>query len=313
MSHLHNVLLLESITDEAYELLSRHTNVIEASAPDLGEEVIDGPIHGIVTRGKGKVDHALIDACRGLKAIARCGVGLDNIVLQHATTNDIKVINAPGSNADTVAEHTLALMLTAQRKMVESITSVNTNRWSYRKIYNGDEIRGKTLGIIGMGDIGQKVGRLAEAFGMKVIYWNRSERSVSFTKVDLPDLLASSDIISIHLALTPDTAGLLSADSFKDKPHHPILINTARGGIIDDKEVAAALDNNYLSAFASDVLATEPPRSDSPLLSHPHAYITPHIASLTARTYNKMCVMTVEHLIEVLGDREIDEKYIANR
>ena len=313
MSHKHNILLLESITDEALDILSRSAHVIKAPAPDRGAEVIQGPIHGIVTRGKGQVDPALIDACRGLQAIARCGVGLDNIAVEYATSQSVQVINAPGSNADTVAEHTLALMLSAQRKMVDSITSVNAGQWSYRKQYDGDEIRGKTLGIMGMGDIGRKVGKLAEAFGMKVIYWNRSEVEVSFTKVDLSELLASSHIISIHLALTPETKGLLTANSFKDNPHHPILINTARGGIINDEEVITALEHDYLSAFAADVLATEPPTADSPLLTMPKAYITPHAASLTARTYNKMCVMTVRHLIEVVEGRVIDQKYVFNR
>ena len=309
-----NVLLLESITDEAYEILEGGANIITAPSPDRGHEVIgDHIIHGILTRGKGSVNPPLIDACKGLKAIARCGVGLDNVAVSHASANDIMVINAPGVNADTVAEHTLALMLTTQRKMIEAITSVNAGRWSDRKHYTGDEIRGKTLGILGMGDIGQRVGHLAAAFGMRVIYYNTSQKDVPFAKVDLSKLLSESHIISIHLPLTEETKGLLSADSFKSNPHRPILINTARGGIISDDDLYEALSGGYLSAYAGDVLGTEPPAENAPLIALPNVYVTPHSASLTARTYNQLCVLTVQHLLAVLSGETIEDRFIFNR
>lgn len=314
MSTSVNVLLLESITDEAYEILEADATIITAPAPDRGREVIgDHKIHGILTRGKGAVDPSLIDACSGLKAIARCGVGLDNVAVSHASAHGIKVINAPGVNADTVAEHTLALMLTTQRKMIESITSVNAGRWSDRKHYTGDEIRGKTLGIIGMGDIGLRVGHLAAAFGMHVIYYNTSHKDVPFTKVDLSKLLSESHIISLHLPLTEETKGLLSADSFKSNPHRPILINTARGGIISDDDLYAALTCGFLSAYAGDVLGTEPPIENSPLIALPNVYVTPHSASLTARTYNQLCVLSVQNLLAVLGGDPIEDRFIFNR
>lgn len=313
-SSLPNILLLESITKEALDLLASTTHIIEAPSPDRGDEVIGShEIHGIVTRGKGRVDTALIDACEGLRVIARCGVGLDNVAVEHATSKGIKVINAPGSNADTVAEHTLALMLTAQRKMVDSITSVNAGRWSDRKHYAGDELRTKTLGIIGMGDIGKRVGHLAKAFGMNVIYFNRSKLEAPYVQVALEVLLRDAHIISIHLPLTDETRGLLTATSFIENPHRPILINTARGGIISDKELISALEQGSISAFAGDVLATEPPAPDSPLLKMDNVYVTPHSASLTTLTYNEMCVLTVQHLVDVLSGKTIDPRYVFNK
>ncbi len=307
------VLLLESVTDQAMNLLSDATDVIVAPAPDRGIEVISGhTIDAIVTRGKGQVNPQLIDACQGLSVIARCGVGLDNIAVSHASSRSIKVINAPGSNADTVAEHTLALMLTAQRKIVESTQSVRAGEWDDRKSYDGDEIRSKTLGIIGMGDIGQRVARLATAFGMEVQYWNRSYVDLPYPQRELSDVLHNSDIISIHVALTDQTSGMITADDFnKNRP--PILINTARGGIISDDEIIRALESGRLRGFAADVLATEPPDPQSPLLSMDHVYITPHSASLTALTYNEMCVMTVQNLIKLLNGKSIGEKFIFNR
>ena len=309
-----NILLLESISPAAYDLLGSAAHIIKAPAPDRGLEVIDGQdIHGIVTRGKGQVNQTLIDACTSLGAIARCGVGLDNVDVPHATSQDIKVINAPGANADTVAEHTLSLMLLAQRKIYDAITSVNDGHWADRNHYGGDEIRGKTLGIIGMGDIGRKVAKLGEAFGMNIIYWNRSDVTTDYQRVDLPELLHQAHIISIHLSLNAETSGLITADSFSKNTHRPILINTSRGGIITDAEVIRALEEGSIAAYAADVLQSEPPPSDSALLRMPHAFVTPHIASLTARTYDEMCVMTVQNLIDVLAGRDINPKYIFNQ
>ena len=308
------ILVLESITEEALQILQTHTDVITAPAPDRGPEVIeDAAIHGIVTRGKGKVNESLIDACNGLLAIARCGVGLDNVSVGHATKKGIKVINAPGSNADTVAEHTLALMLSTQRRMFDSIQAVNNNHWGYRTTYGGDELRGKTLGIIGMGDIGQRTAKLADAFGMKIIYYNRSEANVPYSLKQLEEVLETAHLISLHLPLTNDTRGMITASSFQNNPNRPILINTARGGIISDREIEKALDNNWLGAFAADVLEEEPPSTASRLTQMKNVFLTPHSASLTASTYNQMCVITVNHLIQVLKGQQIDERYIFNK
>ncbi|NJK82764.1 MAG: hypothetical protein HC912_02080 [Saprospiraceae bacterium] len=130
------------------------------------------PIHAIVTRGKGEVNETLIAACPDLQVIARCGVGLDNVNVDFATQKGIKVVNAPGSNADTVAEHALCLMLMLQRHLYASVQAVKQNDWQFRNRYQGDEIRGKTLGILGLGNIGSKVAHLAAAFGMHIIYWD---------------------------------------------------------------------------------------------------------------------------------------------
>ncbi len=308
------VLLLETVSPKAHQNLEQNCHLLISESPNTGLDLVRNQnVDAIITRGKGKVNEDLITACKGLKVIARCGVGLDNIDIETASSLGIKVLNAPGSNADTVAEHTLALILSAQRKIYNSVEEVKNDNWGYRSRYDGDEIRGKTLGIIGMGDIGKKVAKLASAFGMNIIYWNRSKVDAQYKNVHLDILFAESDMISIHLALNNETKGCLSAESFSKCAKSPILINTSRGGIIEDHQVLSALKNGYISAFAADVLSTEPPPKDSEFLKMKNVYITPHSASLTAITFNEMCEMTVENTLSILKGREIDNKFIFNR
>lgn len=309
-----NILLLESITQEAERLLRDHTRVLPASSPFTGEEIAaKQPIHGIITRGKGDVSEALIRRCPDLQVIARCGVGLDNVDVEFASQQGVKVLNAPGSNADTVAEHTLGLMLALQRDIYGSVAAVKNNNWAYRKGYGGDEIRAKTLGILGMGNIGQRVARLAKAFGMQVLYYDRSAKAPDFSRREINEVLSQADILSLHLPLTEATRELIDAGALDILPNHALLINTSRGEIIDQQALLKALQENRIGGFAADVLATEPPIGDDPLLGLPNVLVTPHSASLTARTYNAMCVLSVRNALAVLGSEEVDPRYIFNR
>ena len=309
-----NILLLESVSEEAHHLLQEHSRLLIASSPITGGEIAARePIHGIITRGKGDVSAELIRQCPDLSVIARCGVGLDNIDVAFATEKGIPVLNAPGSNADTVAEHTLGMMLALQRDLYGSIAAVKNNHWSYRNSYQGDEIRGKTLGIIGMGNIGKRVAQLAKAFGMQVVYWDRSPKSSDYPFLTMDDLFAQADIITIHLPLTALTRDLLSKPAFEQMRPHTLLINTARGELIDQNALVWALQEKRIGGFASDVLAIEPPDKGHPLLGMPNALITPHSASLTARTYNAMCVLSVRNALAVLSGGPLESRYIFNR
>jgi len=309
-----NILLLETISNEADTLLREYCNVINSHTPQNGKEYTSNvDIDAIITRGKGLVDQALIDSCKGLKIISRCGVGLDNIDVDFASSRKVKVVNAPGSNASTVAEHTFSLMLSLQRKMGQSIQNVRQGNWEYRKSYDGDDLRGKQLGIIGMGRIGQKVANIATAFGMKVSFWNRSKVSSPFDQIELIQLMQQSNVISIHLARTDETIGLISPEHFKQMSRMPILINTARGGIVRDGDVLQAIKKGHISGFGADVLEKEPPNLSNELLRLSNVEITPHSASLTRTTYNEMCVLTVQNTIALLNGRDIDSQFIYNR
>jgi len=308
------ILLLESVSEEADQLLRGRAKVFDASSPFTGEEVArNHAIHAIVTRGKGDVSRTLIEQCPDLEVIARCGVGLDNVALDFATRRGIRVINAPGSNADTVAEHALALMLMLQRQLYPSISAVKNDEWNFRNAYHGDEIRGKTLGILGMGNIGKKVAKLASVFGMKIIYWDALPQSLPYAALPLDKVLQQADLISLHLPLTNDTRNLINREALANMQNHALLINTARGEIIDQEALIEALRQGQLGGFAADVLATEPPAADDPLPAMPNVLITPHSASLTARTYNEMCVVTVRNTLDLLQGKEIEERYVFNR
>ena len=309
-----NVLLLESITEDAYNMLAVHTNILTASSPTKGSVIArKNPIAAIVTRGKGAVNAGIISDCKGLKIIARCGVGLDNVDVPYASSQGIRVVNAPGSNSDTVVEQAIALLLMLQRQLFQSVTQVKEGNWNYRKQYQGDEIRGKVLGVLGLGNIGRKVATIAAAFGMKVIYWDRSSTNTNYVKMTLEQVLKQADIVSIHLPLTAETQQLIGAKELALMKHTALLINTARGAIIDQTALLSALQNKTVGGFAADVLTIEPPAPNHPLLALDNVLVTPHAASLTASTYNQMCVMTVQNVVDFLTGRNIEERFIFNR
>ena len=308
-----NTLLLEYISEEALTILQEHTNVQVADTSISAIDIVDQmPITAIVTRGSGIVDAQLIKHCKGLKVIARCGVGLDNVDIDIASKQGVMIINAPGSNANTVAEHTLALMLSAQRQIPIYSQAAKNNNWMHRSQYGGDEIRGKILGIVGLGNIGQKVAHLATAFGMTVQYWNRTPKETPYLQADFDRLLSTSDIISLHLPQVAATHHLIDALTFEKMKPTALLINTARGSIIDEIALLDALQNHSIAGFAADVLHIEPPIDDHLLFHLPNVLITPHTASLTATTLNDMCVETVRNLVTILEGGSFDEGIVFN-
>lgn len=311
-----NILLLETVADEAMQLLEAaqdiyiHTGFNEISIQKLSQSA---PIDAIITRGKGQVRAALMDQLPDLKVISRCGVGLDNIDVSEATKRSIKVVNAPNSNADTIAEHTIALLLMLQRNLYAAVTMVKENKWAERANYVGDESHGKTLGIIGMGNIGKKVAHIATALGMKVVYWSSRKEEVPYPFLDFDTLLNTADSLSLHLPLTPKTTHLIDAKALSKMKPDALLINTARGGIIDQEALFKALRAKKLAGFAADVLSEEPPSQNNPLVALHNVLVTAHLGSLTSTTYTKMCTMTVENTLAILRDEIPMQNCIFNR
>lgn len=305
-----NILLLETVADDAMHMLEEASDIqilTGFNEQSIQEHVASKPIDAIITRGKGEVRAALMDKIPNLKVISRCGVGLDNIDVAEATKRKIKVINAPNSNADTIAEHTIALLLMLQRNLYKAITMVKENRWAERGTYIGDESYGKTLGILGMGNIGKKVAHIATAMGMKVIYWSANKEEVPYPFLNFDELLGTAEIISLHLPLTPKTQHLINAAAFSKMKPGALLINTARGGIIDQEALFTALRGNKLMGFAADVLAQEPPDTKDPLLQLENVLVTAHLGSLTSTTYTNICTMTVKNTLAVLrGDKPME-------
>ncbi len=310
------IILLETVAKEAMQLLKEASDMHIITGFDevsLQKNIANTTIDAIITRGKGQVREKLLNQLPHLKVISRCGVGLDNIDFAAATKRGIKVVNAPNSNANTIAEHTISLLLLLQRNLYGAITMVKEGRWNERGTYVGDEIHGKTLGILGLGNIGKKVACIADAMGMNIIYWSAQKEDVPYPFLSLEEVLKNSDALSLHLPLTTKTEHLINENALAKMKTTALLINTARGKIIDQKALSKALANKKIGGFAADVLAVEPPETNESLLQYPNTLITAHVGSLTATTYTQMCVMTVENTLKILRGEAPAPNCIFNR
>lgn len=313
-SSLPKVLLLETIATEAMEHLKLHTEPILAPAPDQGLTVDNlDQFVALISRGKGKVDTALLQAMPQLKVVARPGVGLDNVAVDTATEQGVMVINSPGINHHTVAEHALSLMLMLMRNLVPTVLEVKKDNWGVRNGLQTDEIRGKTLGLLGMGNIGQRLAEMATVMGMHVQYWDLRSLDLPYPARKMEEILSSSDIVSLHLPLTPETKHLLDSKALALLSPKALLINTARGALIDQPALVNALENGKIGGFGADVLDPEPPEMGESLLRFPNVLITPHSASLTATTYLEMCETAVQNVLTILQGQPIPARFWANR
>lgn len=296
------ILLLESLHPEAEALLAKAGLVLRAADPNDPPAEL-ARVRAILTRGRGRIGEALLARCPALAVIARAGAGLDNLDTAAAARRGIVVIHAPGANSNTVAEHTLALMLDLARGITRGARAVAAGRWEERAHYRGDELGGLTLGIVGFGRIGQRVATLAAAFGMHVrvaTHPSRPDAPGPYPRLPLRELLASSDVVTLHVPLTPATKDLLGAAELAGMKPGALLVNTARGALIDMHALRSALARGALGGFAADVLDVEPPRPDDPLLAAENVLLTPHVASLTAATYRTLCRFTAENVVRVL-------------
>ncbi|HPH17265.1 MAG TPA: NAD(P)-dependent oxidoreductase [Haliscomenobacter sp.] len=299
-----NVLLLETIADEANQLLTEAEDIkVYTAFAGLPPAEVLGNIDAVITRGLGQVNLQLLDACPNLEVAARCGVGLDNVNVSEASKRKIKVVNAPGSNASTVAEHAIALMLMLQRNLYQALNDVKSGNWAARSAFKSDEVGEKTLGVLGLGNIGLKVAKIAEALGMRVIYWAKSPKEVSYQRVPKEELLATADIISIHLPLNAETENLINTEALALVKPSCIIINTARGQIVNKAALVDALNIGRLAGYGADVPTSPPPAADDPLIAHPKALITAHVSSLSATTYKNMCVSTVNNVLAILREQ----------
>lgn len=219
----------------------------------------------------------------GLQIVARTGVGTDNIDLIAAKDLGIRVTNTPGTNAIAVAEYAIGLMLSAARKISAGEASVRSHKWQR---FSGIELHGKTLGILGFGRIGSRVAQIAQSFGMEVLAYDPAVNEAGFSAaqvrgVSLDALLMRSDFISVHLPLTATTRNLLDAAAIQKMKPTAYLINSARGGILDEDALVQALQENLLGGAALDVFASEPIATNSPLKSVPNLVLTPHMGGAT--------------------------------
>ena len=247
------------------------------------------------------VNDKVLDMAPGVKAIAKMGAGLDTVDIDAASRHDAVVFHTPGANNQAVADHTFALMLNVARKIIYCDNSLRAKRWEHTKIM-GLEIWQKTLGLIGLGAIGRCVALRAKGFEMKVVahdpFWPEAfAAEQGIEKVEIEELLRVSDVVSIHAPLTPDNKGMIDANALNIMKPTAILINAARGGIVNEADLYEGLKNNVIAGAGIDVFEHEPP-SDSPLLELENVVLTPHTAAFTFEGMNNMSVGVVAQLIE---------------
>jgi D-3-phosphoglycerate dehydrogenase len=241
-----------------------------------------------------------------LKVVAKYGIGLDKVDVTSATELKIPVTFCPGVNHTTVAEHTFGLLLAIYRDIVEQACDVRDGKW---KRLTGHELMGKTIGIAGLGRIGKEVATRARAFGMEVlgydVYWNEEfAKKHGVTRVaDVDDLIRRSDIVSLHMNLTPETKNFINTQRLKLFKKGAVLLNCARGELVDSAALASALEAGDLAGYGADVLDEEPPGPGHPLLKCKGAIITPHIGSRTYESVVRQATMAAQNMINVLGGK----------
>jgi glyoxylate reductase len=248
-----------------------------------------------------RVDAELFDAAPSVRAVANLAVGTDNIDLEEAARRGIAVGNTPGVLTDATADIAFALLLGIARRINEGERQVRAGEWEpwYPTHMIGGDTTGMTLGIVGWGRIGQAMARRGEGFGMRVIHSSRS------SGVSLDELLEQADYVSLHTPLTPETRHLIGAPELQRMKKTAYLINTARGGVVDQEALREALVNGEIAGAGLDVTTPEPLPADDPLLTAPNLLVVPHVGSATFRTRSRMADMAVDNLLAALAGREM--------
>ncbi|MEJ8824510.1 hydroxyacid dehydrogenase [Variovorax humicola] len=271
-------------------------------------EVVDAD--AVVVRNRTQMRGALLDACKKAVVVGRLGVGLDNIDVAASATRGITVIPASGANSLAVAEYVIGTCMVLLRGVYQCGSEVANGAWPRVQLSNGREAAGKTLGLVGFGGIGQLTARLAQNVGMQVVAYDpmlpEDDKVWALTgveRVNLNDLLAQADAVSLHVPLTPETRNLLSAERIARMKSGAIVINTARGGIADELAIAAAIKTGALGGAAFDVFEPEPLRADNPWVGCRNVILTPHVAGVTAEANTRVSTMIAAEVAKALGDQ----------
>jgi D-3-phosphoglycerate dehydrogenase len=299
------VLVAEKIGQSGVDLLASHFDVttgFDWTREELAERL--GDFDGILIRSATKLDAELIGAAGRLRAVGRAGVGVDNVDVPAATKRGILVANAPQSNVITAAEHTLALLLAMARNIPQAHASLTSHKWERSK-FSGIELYEKTLGILGFGRIGQLVAQRARGFGMHVIAYDpyvgaERYRELGVEKAEASDdVYAAADFLTLHLPKTPETEGWLDAEALEKCKDGVRVLNVARGPLIVDADLQAALDSGKVGGAALDVFRSEP-ITEHPLFGYPNVIVTPHLGASTTEATDRAGFQAAEQVVAAL-------------
>jgi D-3-phosphoglycerate dehydrogenase len=302
---MYRILIADPLAEAGLEILRQAGMDIHLLSPEdrprLAQIIAD--FDAMIVRSMTQVDRDLLEAGHRLKVVGRAGIGVDNVDVAAATEKGILVVNAPTANLVSATEHTFALLLAWARNVPAAHASLSRGEWN-RKQFLGSELHDKTLGLVGLGRIGQGVAARARAFGMRIVAYDpfldaSAARRMDVELADLDTVLASADVVSIHTPLTDQTRGLIDAERLSCMKPGAVLVNCARGGIVDEEALLAALEEDRLGGVALDVLEEEPPR-DTRLVSHPKVVATPHIGAQTREAQERVATETARMLLAAL-------------
>jgi D-3-phosphoglycerate dehydrogenase len=305
------IFVADSIAKEGLEEFARFSGLELVVKTGLAPEMLKselGDSQGLVVRSATQATREIIGAGKSLKVIGRAGAGVDNIDVKAATERGIIVLNTPGGNAEAAGELAVAMMFALSRDLARADASMKAGKWD-KKSFNGVELFGKTLGLIGCGHVGSVVAKRALALGMKVLVTDpcvdeNKAGDLGVRLAGLDDVLKSSDFISLHSPRTEETKGLFNAKTFAKMKKGVFLVNCARGGIVVEKDLIAALDEGIVRGAAVDVFDKEPP-DDWSLAKHPKVIATPHIGASTGEAQVNVSIMIARQMGAYLTRGEI--------
>ena len=303
------VLVSDKLSPTAVQIFK--DNGIEVDfEPDLGKDkealiAKIGEYDGLAIRSATKVTENVLKAATNLKVVGRAGIGVDNVDIKEASKRGVIVMNTPFGNMITTAEHAIAMMFAVARQIPEASASTHAGKWEKSK-FMGVELTGKTLGLVGAGNIGSIVAMRALGLKMKVISYDpflSEERAteLGITKVDLDELLAKADFITLHVPKTDQTAGMISADAIAKMKLGVRIVNCARGGLVDEEALAEALKSGHVAGAAFDVFAVEP-ATESPLFGLPNVVVTPHLGAATTEAQENVALQVAEQISDYLNN-----------
>jgi D-3-phosphoglycerate dehydrogenase len=307
------VLVTDSLAPEGLEILERAEGIEVVEAPGLDPGALLERIKSadaLVIRSGTKVTSDVIAAADKLSVVGRAGIGVDNVDVPAATARGIVVMNTPGGNTVTTAEHAVALIISLARHIPQATASMKAGKWEKSR-FLGMELYNRTLGVIGLGNIGRIVAQKAKGLGMKVVSYDPflSEEAAAKAGVEpvgLDELLARSDVLTVHVPRTKDTTGLLDREAFAKCKRGVLVVNAARGGIVDEEALLEALNSGQVGGAGLDVFEQEPPPADHPLVAHERVICTPHLGASTEQAQVNVAIAVAEQVRDFLLQGVID-------
>jgi D-3-phosphoglycerate dehydrogenase len=308
------IIVCDPISPKGIKLLQARPefNVVVLPKPPTEDELIAivGDATALVVRSETKVSKKVIEAAKSLRVVGRAGVGVDNVKVEEATQHGVVVMNTPGGNTVTTAELTFTMLLSLARKVPQAHATMIGGKWD-RKSFSGVELQGKTLGVLGMGRIGTEVAKRAIAFGMRVLAYDpylteeRAKAIGAEFAADLDHVYKEADFITVHMPVTNETKEMLNAAAFAKMKPGVRIVNCARGEIISETDLIAALDSNKVAGAALDVFAVEPLPADHPYRKHPNLILTPHLGASTKEAQEKCGIEVAEVIAGYLLTGEV--------